>query len=179
MNRCACGKEVQGSTVSAPLGQEEGLCAATQEPEDQAHDLKKQVPRLYHNYLIVFEEKQGRDALPAHQPWDHKIPIEPGKEVPWGPIYQLNDHKLRTLKEYIDKSLKKGIIWESTSPAGSPVLFVPKKGGKLRLYVDYQKLNSVTIKDRYAIPLIEEMQHTARRAKIFTKFDMCVVYNQV
>ena len=83
------------------------------------------------------------------------------------------------MKEYIDESLKKGIIWESTSPAGSPVLFVPKKGGKLRLYIDYQKLNSVTIKDRYTIPLIEEMQHIARRAKIFTKFDMWAAYNQV
>ena len=61
------------------------------------------------------------------------------------------------LKRYIDKMLAKGHIRESTSPAGSGVLLVPKKKGNDRVCVDYQKLNVVTIKDRYALPLIEEM----------------------
>ena len=75
------------------------------------------------------------------------IPIEEGKSPPFGPIYQLLEKELKVLKEYIDDNLAKGFIRPSTSSAGSPVLFVPKKDGSLRLCVDYRALNNITIKD--------------------------------
>ena len=50
-------------------------------------------------------------------------------------------------KEFIDKS---------TTPFASPVLFVRKPGGGLRFYVNYRKLNAITKKDRYPLPLIKE-----------------------
>ena len=83
--------------------------------------------------------------------------MEEGKSPPFGPIYQLSEKELKVLKEYVDDNLAKGFIKPSTSPAGSLVLFVPKKDGSLRLCVDYRALNNITIKDRYALPLINEL----------------------
>ena len=66
-----------------------------------------------------------------------------------------------------------GKIRHSTSPAGSPILFVPKPYGQgLRLYVDYQARNRVTIPNRYPLPLMQELQDRVRGAQWFTKMDL-------
>jgi hypothetical protein len=80
--------------------------------------------------------------------------------------------ELKLLKEYINDSLKKGFIRPSKSPAGSLLLWVPKKDGLKRPCVDYRALNNITIKDRYALPLINELHDRFQGAKIFTKLDL-------
>ncbi len=51
-------------------------------------------------------------------------------------------------------------------------MFVPKKGGKLRIVIDYRRLNAITIKNRYPLPNIEEMKNRLTRAQWFTKIDL-------
>ena len=94
----------------------------------------------------MFKE-EAYEKLPEHRDWDHEIPIEKGKKPTYGPIYALLETKLKALKEYLDENLKKRFIQPSTSPAGYPILFVPKKDGKLRLCVDYRQLNAITVKN--------------------------------
>jgi len=60
----------------------------------------------------------------------------------------------------------------STSPAGAPILFVKKKDQSLRLCVDYRGLNKITIKNKYPLPLINELLDRFRSAKYFTKIDL-------
>src|SRR5436190_5639773 len=91
----------------------------------------------------------------------------------------MNSSQLETLRCYIREIVAKGHIRESTLPAGASVLIVPKKSGNDHIYIDYQKLNIITIKDRYTLPLIEEMQMTVAGAKWFTKIDLQVVYNHI
>ena len=86
---------------------------------------------------------------------------------------------LRTLKEYINENLAKGFIRASASPVGSLVLFVPKKDGTKRLCIDYRKINEITIKDRYPLPLANELRDRLQGAKIFTKLDLRGAYNLV
>ena len=105
--------------------------------------------------------------------------MEEGKELPFSPIYQISEADLRTLREYIDENLKKGFIRPSSSPAGSPVLFVPKKDGKKRLCVDYRKLNAITTKDRYTLPLADKLRDRLSGAKVFIKLDLRGVYNLI
>ena len=64
----------------------------------------------------------------------------------------MSEKESHALQEYINKQLKKGTIRALKSPAGHRVLFVPKKDGSLRLCVDYQPLNTITIKDRHPLP---------------------------
>ena len=58
-------------------------------------------------------------------------------------------------------------------------MFAPKKDGKLRLYVDYRKLNDITIKNRYPLPNIGELRDRLSHTKIFTKLDLRRVYNLI
>jgi hypothetical protein len=160
----------------------EEVCATSQTESGYLTNedpLLRQIPEEYHEYKDLFKEEKGIEALPQHGQWDHEIPLEKDKEPPFSPIYQMSESDLGTLREYIDENLAKGFIRPSTSPAGSPVLFVPKKDGKKRLCIDYRKLTAITIKDRYALPLADELRDRLIGAKVFTKLDLRGAYNLV
>ncbi|SPC66394.1 related to pol protein [Ustilago sp. UG-2017b] len=87
--------------------------------------------------------------------------------------------EMSELRKYLDENLEKGFIRPSKSPARSPVLFVPKKDGGLRLCVDYRGLNEITVKNRAPLPLIEEQLFLLRKARIYTKLDLRAAYNLI
>ena len=103
----------------------------------------------------------------------------PNAKPVYGSIYNLSETELKALKDYIDSMVAKGFIRPSKSPFGSPVFFVKKPDGFLRLCVDYRKLNDITIKNRYALPLISELFDRLKNAKYFTCLDMADAYNQL
>jgi len=82
------------------------------------------------------------------------------------------------LRRQIEVAIGKGWISPSTSEFALPVLFVPKKDGKLRMCIDYRGLNATTIKDRYPIPNIEDLLDKLTGASWFTKLDMASGYHQ-
>ena len=116
-----------------------------------------QLPSEYKRYQEMFEETAIMTLL-EHQEWDHKIPLEDRKKPTHSPIYALSAKELEALRDYLDENLAKGFIRPSTSLAGYPILFVPKKDGKLRLCVNYRWLNAITVKNCYPLPLISEIQ---------------------
>ncbi|SOV09219.1 uncharacterized protein UDID_18292 [Ustilago sp. UG-2017a] len=134
------------------------------------------IPQEYHQYLDVFSRVKA-DKLPPHRTYDHQIPLEEGKSPPFRPIYSLSEHELKTLREYLEENLAKGFISPSNSPAASPILFVKKKDGSLRLCVDYRGLNRITIRNRYPLPLIDELLDRLREARFFTCIDLRGAYN--
>jgi len=76
--------------------------------------------------------------------------------------------------------LRTGKIQRSTSPAGSPILFVLKPYGReLQLCVDYRALNHITIPNRYPLPLMQELQDRVQGAKWFTKMDLKNGFNLI
>jgi hypothetical protein len=82
------------------------------------------------------------------------------------PLYKLTEHKSIELRKYIDTALKKEWIRLSSSLAAYPIIFISKKGTTdLRPCVDYRDLNAKTIKNRYPLPLILEMQDRLSQAK--------------
>ena len=87
--------------------------------------------------------------------------------------------ELDALKGYIDKMLGKGFIQTSNLPIGAPVLFVKKKNGTLRLCVDYRALNKITIKNWYPLPLSGDLMDCLSQAKVYTKIDLHVGYNNI
>ena len=109
------------------------------------------------------------DELPPHCSFDHAIDIVEGKEPPWEPIYALSEKELDVLRTYLADMLTSGKIRPSKSSAGAPILFVPKKEGRvLRLCVDYRGLNKVMILNQYLRPLMNKLRDCIRGAKIFT-----------
>ena len=91
----------------------------------------------------------------------------------------MSEFELKTLDEYLKVNLAKGFIRPSSSSAGYPILFVLKKNGKLRLYVDYRKLNEIIIKNRYPLLNANELRDRLAGAKWFTKLDMRGAYNLI
>src|SRR5438045_5087809 len=82
------------------------------------------------------------------------------------------EEELKMLREFIDVFMKREWIQESMSLVGALVMFVPKKNGKKKLVVDYQRLNNITIKDKYIVLLVDEMREQLRKAKWFTLIDL-------
>ena len=141
-------------------------------------DSETAIPEAYAEFAPLFQDRE-LGTLPPHRPYDHTIPLVPDSKTPFGPLYNLSQKELETLREYIDDNLKTGFIRRSESPAGAPVLFVPKKDGSLRLCVDYRAMNKITIKNRCPLPLISETLDRLRSARRFTKLDLKGAYNLV
>ncbi|GFV69766.1 retrovirus-related Pol polyprotein from transposon 297 [Trichonephila clavipes] len=76
------------------------------------------------------------------------------------------------VEKQIDEWLEQGIIRESCSDFSSPVVVCKKKDGTMRLCIDYRKLNKKTIKDRYPLPIIEEVLDKLKNGKIFMTLDL-------
>lgn len=136
------------------------------------------LPPEYHDYVNAFSVAES-DKLPPYRSYDHKIQLEPGKIPDHGLIYGMSRDELLVLKKYLEDNLRKGFIRTSTSSATSLVLFVTKLGGGLRFCVNYQKLNAITVKDRYPIPLIQETLNRLSQVCWFSKFDVIAAFNKM
>ncbi|SOV06846.1 uncharacterized protein UDID_17938 [Ustilago sp. UG-2017a] len=136
------------------------------------------IPKPYHHLRDVFDEVEA-DKLPHHTEHDLHLELIEGGKPPQGPLYLKGPKEMSELRKYLDENLEKGFIRPSKSPARSPVLFVPKKDGGLRLCVDYRGLNEITVKNRAPLPLIEEQLFLLRKARIYTKLDLRAAYNLI
>jgi hypothetical protein len=86
---------------------------------------------------------------------------------------------LKILKKYINKNLKREYIQYFINPTEASILFILKKNGNLRLYVNYRNLNKIIIKNRYSLPLMGEILNRFNGAVIYTKFDFKKVYYKI
>ena len=108
---------------------------------------------------------------------EHAIGLIDGKQLLYGPMYTFSLVELETLKTYIKTHLKTGFIWLSNSPTGAPIFFAKKLDGSLRLCVDYQGPNNLTIKNWYLLPLIGEALDQLGRVKQFIQLDLTSAYH--
>jgi hypothetical protein len=128
-------------------------------------------------YLDVFSEE-----LPGMSP-DRDIEFSIELLLGTAPIskrpYRMDVNDLVELKKQIEELLEKGFIRPSSSPWGTPVLFVSKKDGLRRMCVDYRSLNEVNIKNKYPLPRIKDLFDRMKGAKIFLKIDLRSGYHQL
>jgi hypothetical protein len=81
-------------------------------------------------------------------------------------------NELEELKKQLRELQDKGYIRPSSSPWGSPVLFVKKKDGSLIMCIDYRSLNEITIKNKYLLPRIDDLFDQLKGAKHFLKIEL-------
>ena len=87
--------------------------------------------------------------------------------------------ELEEVKHYLLENLAKGFIEPSQSPFTAPILFIKKADRWLQFCIDFQKLNRLTHKDQYPLPLIDKLLARISRAKVFTKLDIRQVFYQI
>jgi len=129
------------------------------------------IPTAHLDYIEVFS-KVASDILPPHRSYDHKIELEKDYEFGYRPLYSQSEEQLATLYKFLLENLDKGFIEVSQALYSSPVLFVKKPNGGLYFYIDFYKLNTITCKDRYPLPLIDETLARLTKVKIFIKLDI-------
>lgn len=95
--------------------------------------------------------------MPPDRDIEFIIDLIPGTGPIVKPPYRMAADELAELKKQLKELSDKGFIRPSASPWGSPVLFVKKKDGSMRMCVDYRSLNAVTIKNKYPLPRIDDL----------------------
>ena len=142
-------------------------------------DFEKLVPPHLREFHSVFS-KESFDDLPQSKPWDHAVELVPDANTSKScKVYPLSVSEQKELDEFLKENLDTGRIRPSKSPMASPVFFVKKKCGGLRLVQDYRALNAMTVKNKYPLPLIPELIAKLRGAKYFTKLDVRWGFNNV
>ena len=117
--------------------------------------------------------------LPSNARVEHEIKLNKGsvpiKQKNRGIPYNYRDEFRASVEEMLDAKM----IKHSKSPFSSPVRLVNKKDGKIRVCVDYRKVNALTVKDSYPIPRIEVLFSFLTFATVFTVLDLTSGYYQV
>ena len=178
---CPCGSRVKykkccGSNTKADTPAE--ICETALPTPQQVRD---RLPEEYHDFLDVFDRSKA-DELPPHRSYDHKLEFVDDfdkSKLPRSRIYPMSGHKLEQVKKYLDEHLKKGFITPSKAPFASPVLFAEKPNGGLRFCVDYRRLNEITKRNRYPIPLIDEVLARVQGCKHLTRLDIIAAFNKL
>ncbi len=132
----------------------------------------------YHDYLDVFDRAMI-DQLSLHRFYDHKIELIDEETLSRSRLYQMSDHKLQKVKKYLIEHLNKEFIFFSFASYVSLILFAEKKDESLRFCVDYRKLNALTKRDRYSLPLIDETLARIQESKYLTRLNIIVAFNKL
>jgi len=117
----------------------------------------------------VFQEVLG---LPPDREIKFTIELVPGTAPTAKAPYRMAPAELMELKTQLQELLDKGLIQPSVSRWRAPVLFVKKKDGSLRLCIDYQEINKVTVKNKYTLPRIDDLFDQLAGASVFSKIDL-------
>jgi RNase H-like domain found in reverse transcriptase/Reverse transcriptase (RNA-dependent DNA polymerase)/Integrase zinc binding domain/Integrase core domain/Retroviral aspartyl protease len=141
-------------------------------------EVRKKLPKEYLPFSDVFSQAAS-DKLPPSRSYDHRIHLESDHTLGYSPLWSQTTEELKATKQYLLDNLDKGFIAPSQAPFSSPILFVKKANGSLRFCIDFRKLNALTKKDRYPLPLIDETLARLNRAKVFTKLDIRQAFHRI
>ncbi|KAH9292048.1 hypothetical protein KI387_042763 [Taxus chinensis] len=131
---------------------------------------------ILNKHATIFLEPVG---LPPSRPEDHRIPLCPRSLSPNIRPYRYPHLQETKIEILIGELLTSSVIRPSTSPYFSPVLLVHKKYGSWHLCIDLCALNHLTIKDKFPIPIIDELLDELHGAKFFSKLDLRSGYHQI
>ncbi|XP_062187935.1 uncharacterized protein LOC133891241 [Phragmites australis] len=139
-------------------------------------ELSAEIRTLVEKFAEIFEEPTG---LPPKRSFEHTIPLLPGAQPFKLRPYRYNPAQKDEIEKQIKDLLQNGMIQTSSSPFASPALLVKKKGGDWRLCVDYRRLNALTVKNKYPLPIIDELLDELAGAKWFTSLDLRAGFHQI
>jgi hypothetical protein len=100
---------------------------------------------------------QDPTEFPPSRAYDHHIPLLPGVKPVNVKPYRYTPTQKDEIERQVCDMLANGIIQPSTSSFASPVLFVKKKDGTWRFCIDYRQLNAITVKNKYPLPIVDEL----------------------
>lgn len=136
-------------------------------------------PQFPHDLREVFSKAKATSRLPNCPYVCNIVTLLPGASPPKGRLYSFLSPETLAMREYIQSSLKAGIIRPSSSPTGVGFFFVDKRDKPLWPCIYCRGLNNITVKNRYPLPLISAVFERLQQVKIFTNRDLWNAYNFV
>jgi hypothetical protein len=149
-----------------------------QKTDENNDKINNEISFQYFAFQDIFFEMKTHKFF-KHDFHDHVIEILSSRNFFFDFIYNLSTTKLKILKNYIDEYIKKKFIIEFISSAKVLILFVKKTNEKLRLCVNYKKLNEIIIKNRYSLFFINENLNKLFEIKIFIKLNVKNVFHRI
>lgn len=107
-----------------------------------------------------------------------QIELNSDRPVVYRP-YRLSHQEREKVRDMVDDMLDAGVIRESISNYASPIILVRKRDGKVRMCIDYRMLNSITVKERYPMPIIDDEVSRLAGQAWFITLDLMSGYYQV
>ncbi|GKA36823.1 putative reverse transcriptase domain-containing protein, partial [Tanacetum coccineum] len=125
---------------------------------------------------VFLEDLPG---LPPVRQVEFQIDLIPGATLVARAPYRLAPSEMQELSNQLQELADRGFIRPSTSPWGAPVLFVKKKDGSFRMCIDYRELNKLTVKNRYPLPMIDDLFNQLQGSSVYSKIDLRSGYHQL
>jgi len=119
------------------------------------------------------------NTLPPNRTLDHAINLKPNVEPVNVRSYRYAPVQKTEIKRMVKEMMSQSFIRPNQSPFASPILLVKKKDSSWYFCVDYCQLNSLTIKDKFPIPLVKDLMDELHQAKFFSKLDLRSSYHQI
>ncbi|GJR44525.1 putative reverse transcriptase domain-containing protein [Tanacetum coccineum] len=149
----------------------------TKETKDKSEKKQLEDVSIVQDFHDVFPE--DFPGLPPTQQVEFQIDLIPGAAPVARAPYRLAPSEMKELSEQLKELSDKGFIRPSSSPWGAPVLFVKKKDGSFRICIDYQKLNKLTVKNRYPLLRIDDLLDQLKGSSVYSKIDLRSGYHQL
>jgi hypothetical protein len=127
-------------------------------------------------YESIFEEPKD---LPPSRQYDHSISLLPNTAPLNCRPYRYSPEQKDEIERQVPKMLEAGIVVPSLSPFASHVLLVKKKDNSWRFFMDYRKLNSIYVKNKFPLPVIDEFLDEIAGAKFFSTIDLASSFHQI
>ena len=144
--------------------------------DGEGPELKASEKKLFERYAVAFQPP-GKE--PAKVPFRATISLITEATPTKIPPYRLPEAQMAHLRTEIEDYLEKGWVRPSTSPWATPVTYVKKADGSLRLVFDYRKVNKQTHDDASPLPRIDQLLSELTGARYYSKIDLKQGYNQI
>lgn len=153
---------------------------ATALVEQQSAPVSNVLPAAVSSLITEFADIfQTPHCLPPHRVFDHSITLYPNAAPVNSKPYLYSPLQKNEIEKQIKDMLEAGLVIPSMSPFASSVLLVKKKDGSWRFCVDYRKLNAITIKRKFPMPVVDELLDELAGTQYFSKLDLRAGYHQI
>jgi hypothetical protein len=145
-------------------------------PQSADNTVVLDLQTLLTEFESVFSEPT---TLPPPRALDHAITLDSTAQPMNSRPYRYSPLQKDEIERQVAEMIRAGVVTPSMSPFASPVLLVKKKDGSWRFCVDYRKLNSLTIKNKFPLPIVDELLDELAGTKFFSKLDLRAGYHQI
>lgn len=176
VGKLASSKEKRSLKTNHPISWQKGGASPPNINPNLEGSQRQQIDELINRYSRLFADRLDFGQI---QSVEHEINLKPEARPFTSAPYERSPGDRKLITAQVQEMLKVGVIRPSKSQFASPVFLVKKRNGEDRFVIDYRKINSMTLDDRYPLPRISTVLDTLSGSTFFSTLDLTSGYWQV